>query len=78
VFDHNLYWREGGGKIRCGQRSWDEWLTQGMDRHSLMADPLFAAPDKGDFRLKPDSPAFKLGFVQIEVPGSVAGAPPSR
>ncbi|MCX8182979.1 MAG: right-handed parallel beta-helix repeat-containing protein [Crenarchaeota archaeon] len=63
IFDHNLYWREGGGEIRFGSLSWEEWREQGMDRNSLITDPLFNAPEEYDFRLKPDSPAFKLGFI---------------
>jgi len=65
AFDHNLYWREGGGDIRFANLSRDEWREQGMDQHSLIADPKFVAPEKGDFRLQPDSPALKLGFVPI-------------
>ncbi|MEM3389244.1 MAG: right-handed parallel beta-helix repeat-containing protein [Thermoproteota archaeon] len=61
-FDYNLYWREGGGEIRFGNLSWEEWQKRGMDRNSLIADPLFNAPDEYDFRLKPGSPASKLGF----------------
>jgi parallel beta-helix repeat protein len=48
----------------------DEWQSlqaQGFDRSSLVADPLFAAPEKDDWRLKPDSPAFKLGFQPIPI-----------
>ena len=30
--------------------------------HSRYADPLFVAPEEGDFRLKPESPAFALRF----------------
>ncbi|MBO3809149.1 MAG: right-handed parallel beta-helix repeat-containing protein [Candidatus Brockarchaeota archaeon] len=64
VFDYNLYWREGGGEILFGKLSWEEWRELGMDRNSLIADPLFNAPDEDDFRLKPASPAFKLGFMR--------------
>ncbi len=43
------------------------WQTQGLDRHSLVADPLFVDPDKDDYRLRGDSPALKLGFKPIPV-----------
>ncbi|MCY3018615.1 MAG: right-handed parallel beta-helix repeat-containing protein [Planctomycetota bacterium] len=46
---------------------WESWKTYGFDKHSLIADPLFVAPEKDDYRLKPDSPAFKLGFKAIDV-----------
>ena len=46
---------------------WAAWQSLGMDRHSLIADPLFVHADKDDYRLKPDSPAFKLGFQRIPV-----------
>ena len=48
----------------------DEWQslqTLGFDRNSLVADPLFMVPEKDDWRLRPDSPAFKLGFQPIPV-----------
>lgn len=66
-FDRNLYWREGGGEILFGNLSWKEWQEKGMDKNSMIADPLFVAPDKGDFSLKPKSPAFKLGFQPIDI-----------
>ncbi|MBU4200081.1 MAG: DUF5123 domain-containing protein [Verrucomicrobia bacterium] len=31
------------------------------------ADPLFVNPEKGDFSLKPDSPALKLGFKPLDL-----------
>jgi len=46
---------------------WTAWQSLGMDRHSLVADPLFVAPEKDDYRLKPASPAWKLGFQPIPV-----------
>jgi len=45
----------------------DTWQEQsGHDRHSIVDDPLFVDPENGDYRLKPKSPAWKLGFQQID------------
>ena len=46
---------------------WEAWQSMGFDQHSVVADPLFVDPDKDDYRLRPDSPAFKLGFKRIPV-----------
>jgi len=52
----------------------DKWLQlnfTGMDEavtsrdNMVGADPCFVNPSKGDFRLKENSPAFKLGFKKI-------------
>lgn len=42
--------------------TFSEWVEMGKDIHSLYTDPLFVAPKDFDFRLQPNSPAFKLGF----------------
>ena len=39
----------------------------GFDTHSLLADPLFVDPARDDYRLRPESPAFKLGFQPIDM-----------
>ncbi len=47
------------------EKQWTEWQKLGFDRDSLVADPRFVDPDNDDYRLKPDSPALKLGFEPI-------------
>jgi len=37
-----------------------------FDQHSLVADPRFVDPDRGDYRLQPDSPAHQIGFQPID------------
>lgn len=45
--------------------SWEEWRATGQDAHSIFADPMFVDPENHDYRLKPESPALKLGFKPI-------------
>jgi hypothetical protein len=45
---------------------WQSWQQLG-DRHSVIADPKFLAPEKDDYRLAADSPAWALGFKPIPV-----------
>jgi len=71
MFDHNLYWHVGGGAVvfgteRGGAIPWRQWQERGQDKESLIADPGFADPARGDFMLRPDSAAFKLGFKPID------------
>jgi hypothetical protein len=67
VLRKNLYWQEGGGEIRFGPESWEQWRARGMDEGSLVADPLFVDPGRRDFRLKRDSPALKIGFEPFDL-----------
>lgn len=62
--DRNLYWcREDESRAArfIGQE-------QAFDNetNTVAADPLFVDADNGDFTLKPDSPAFGLGFEAID------------
>lgn len=54
-----------------------EWRARGHDVDSIIANPEFVAPDQFDFRLKPSSPALKLGFKPIDL-SSVGVRPKGR
>ena len=72
-WDSNLYWNcsdpsgeatlfpapraTGGGATLAG------WQATGHDQYSSLADPRFVDPAAGDYRLRPDSPAFALGYA---------------
>lgn len=70
----NLYYNFRGEKpvFSCNPKSMgegfkkrmtmSEWQAQGLDKYSVYADPLFVAPEKGDFSVKLTSPALRLGF----------------
>jgi hypothetical protein len=69
----NIYWNplfaasNPEQVIRFGSWTLAEWRQHTGDLSSIIADPHFVDPDKGDFTLKPDSPALKLGFSSIDV-----------
>jgi len=73
VMDFNLYYDVSGKPVSFLGMSQEEWqkhkywakLRPKMD--SITADPMFVDPAKGDYRLKPDSPAFKLGFQPLDL-----------
>jgi len=62
AFDRNLYWNVSGKPILFGNKSLAEWQAMGQDTDSLIADPMFLDPKNDDFRLRPGSPAGKIGF----------------
>ncbi len=85
--DDNLYWRvpapanlsnqgtiSANQPILFGKDTLEEWQKRGQDAHSIVADPLFVDPAQGNFTLKPNSPAPKIGFVPIDL--SQAGRRP--
>jgi len=66
IMDWNVYWDMRPGakpdEMKFAGGSFAQWQQRGFDLHSIIADPLFVAPKQDDFRLKDDSPAFKIGF----------------
>ncbi|HZT40735.1 MAG TPA: right-handed parallel beta-helix repeat-containing protein [Chthonomonadaceae bacterium] len=67
--DDNLYWDASRRPITFEGKSFAEWQRRGEDVHSRIADPLFVAPSRADFTLRPDSPALALGFQAIDLRG---------
>jgi hypothetical protein len=68
IMDRNLYWDTShpDGNLSFGEATFAQWQARGHDRNSLIADPRFVNASEHDFRLKPDSPALRLGFVPID------------
>jgi hypothetical protein len=65
--DYNVYWHAGKDIKFPGGLTLEQWRAKRkQDEHSVIADPLFVAPEKDDFRLKDDSPAIKLGFKPFD------------
>jgi len=69
LMDGNLYWnpKVPADSVRFASWTFAEWQARGQDVHSVIADPLFADPERGDFTLRPGSPAFQLGFRPIDL-----------
>ncbi len=66
----NLYWTTSKAEPIFAGRDWEEWrATSGQDKDSLLSDPLFVDAPKRDFRLRPGSPAEKIGFRPIDPSG---------
>ncbi|MGB9678204.1 MAG: right-handed parallel beta-helix repeat-containing protein, partial [Candidatus Ratteibacteria bacterium] len=78
VFNNNLYFRINGKDIKIVERegkygegkvyNLKEWKEKGMDTDSIIKDPLFYDMKNFDFRLKDNSPAFKIGFNKFKLP----------
>lgn len=47
-----------------------DWHTLAYDKHSVYGDPLFVDAERADYRVKPDSPALRLGFKNFETSGA--------
>ncbi len=80
--DMNLFWRADGAEPISGRLpakgkkpeaknsiKWKEWRKLGYDLCSVVADPKFKNPGKGDFTLAKDSPARKIGFRPFDLSG---------
>ncbi|MBP7558967.1 MAG: right-handed parallel beta-helix repeat-containing protein [Armatimonadetes bacterium] len=76
ALDSNLYWNPNIEAPDFAGMSFEEWQAKGQDPNSLYGDPGFADPEGGDFTLRPDSPAFAIGFQPFSVAEAGATLPP--
>ena len=61
VWANNLWW-DVSGKPELDGLDWEKWAACGKETGGRYADPQFEDAAGYDFRLKPASPAFALGF----------------
>ena len=71
VAEANVWWpagdaADGKPSVSFLGADWAAWRRQGHDATGCVADPLFTDPAKGDWRLRPESPALKLGFREFD------------
>jgi hypothetical protein len=78
-FDENLIWHHGRPiavwlhkTLDCGTLA--QWQARGHDTRSLEADPRFVDAGHDDYRLRPDSPAYRVGFQNINAQIEKIGA----
>jgi hypothetical protein len=62
----NLYFDATGKPVDFQGQTLTERQAQGRDQGSIVADPRFVDPARGDFHLQPDSPAAKVGFQPFD------------
>ncbi|QDV88786.1 right-handed parallel beta-helix repeat-containing protein [Planctomycetes bacterium TBK1r] len=67
AMNHNLYWRADGQPFDFAGKTWQQWRDAGHDQDSIIADPMFVDAGQRDFRLRPGSPASKIGFVPFDI-----------
>ncbi|MFC1737715.1 right-handed parallel beta-helix repeat-containing protein [Planctomycetota bacterium] len=69
--DYNLIFHTKGKDMVItglpGVDTFEDWQKRGFDTHSIIADPLFVDPENDNYSLRPDSPAFELGFKPIDL-----------
>lgn len=64
--DANLLHKAGAAGVEPAKRLQEQ---SGRDSHSVIGNAMFVDPSKGDYRVKPGSPALGLGFKNFKMDG---------
>jgi hypothetical protein len=64
--NNNCFFHAAGEQISFAGKTLGQWRQLGRDNDSVIANPLFVDPENFDFRLKPNSPAIKIGFKPFD------------
>ncbi len=62
----NCYWNTSGREIKPAGLTMQQWQKKGHDIGTIIADPMLVDAKNYDFRLKPNSPALKVGFKPFD------------
>jgi hypothetical protein len=66
--DNNLYYNINKPKTRISKEfTLKAWKKTGNDVHSVFEDPLFVDPANGNYQVKENSPALKVGFQNFDM-----------
>ena len=66
IMRDNCYWNTSGKEVKPAGMTFQQWQDTGHDAGTIIADPMFVDAENFDFRLKPDSPALKIGFKPFD------------
>lgn len=65
--NRNLYWDARGGPVLFAGDDLTTWRAKGYEHDGAIADPLFVDASSYQFALRPDSPAWRMGWKAIDL-----------
>ncbi|MDQ8195647.1 PDZ domain-containing protein [Coraliomargarita sp. SDUM461004] len=72
LVDYNFYYAANQDTLAGNYEKY------GWDAHSMVGDPLFVDPEQGNYSVKPESPAFEVGFKNFPMDQFGVKKPPLK